>query len=233
MAGLLTAMEKLVRLVARCRILEALYSKSSINSTAAPGSTGPTSTIQQGAPELMEAAVINLQKSLMSVYAGIMRCLVQSYDLYSKKSISRAMRALFDPGQTANMSSTLARLEIDLSTEVEVCENLRRSVVDENILEKQERLVKLLKRFDFLEPWSKTVDERVTRILGHLESRQHLELLDWISDVPYGKYHDEISGARAGGTCDWLLSHERYREWASSDTVPLLWVQGIREHSST
>ncbi len=34
---------------------------------------------------------------------------------------------------------------------------------------------------------------------------ERLQILEWISSIPYGKYHDTVKEARTSDICEWLL----------------------------
>ncbi|KAH8698504.1 ankyrin repeat-containing domain protein [Talaromyces proteolyticus] len=62
--------------------------------------------------------------------------------------------------------------------------------------------------------------------LERVEAKEQLEILEWISRVPYGKHHNVVKEARTASTCDWLLDHERFHEWENSNVSVVLWLQG-------
>ncbi|RYP57916.1 hypothetical protein DL770_010551 [Monosporascus sp. CRB-9-2] len=55
---------------------------------------------------------------------------------------------------------------------------------------------------------------------------ERLKILEWISPIPYGKHHNTVKEARTSGTCEWLLQHERFREWEDTTSSVILWLQG-------
>ncbi|RYP07284.1 hypothetical protein DL764_002599 [Monosporascus ibericus] len=55
---------------------------------------------------------------------------------------------------------------------------------------------------------------------------ERLKILEWISPIPYGKHHSTVKKARTSGTCEWLLQHERFREWEDTTSSVILWLQG-------
>ncbi|RYP31190.1 hypothetical protein DL766_004498 [Monosporascus sp. MC13-8B] len=55
---------------------------------------------------------------------------------------------------------------------------------------------------------------------------ERLKILKWISPIPYGKHHNTVKEARTSGTCEWLLQHERFREWEDTASSVILWLQG-------
>lgn len=42
-------------------------------------------------------------------------------------------------------------------------------------------------------------------------------------------HHRTVKEARTDGTCEWLLQHEKFREWENSNSSAVLWLQGSRK----
>ena len=61
-----------------------------------------------------------------------------------------------------------------------------------------------------------------------LDDKERLEILDWISPIPYRKHHETIQEARTQDTCEWLLRREEFRKWNNSISSVVLWLQGSR-----
>ncbi|PGH16010.1 hypothetical protein AJ79_01990 [Helicocarpus griseus UAMH5409] len=52
-------------------------------------------------------------------------------------------------------------------------------------------------------------------------------ILSWVSDAPYLDNHLIARTGRTEDTGGWLLEHESYRSWKSSDKSMILWLHGI------
>ncbi|KAK3369442.1 hypothetical protein B0T24DRAFT_632595 [Lasiosphaeria ovina] len=71
----------------------------------------------------------------------------------------------------------------------------------------------------------KYAKRRVEEIVERIDAREQLEILDWISKMPYGSNHITVKEARTQDTCDWLLQCEEFGEWSNGSSV-ILWLQG-------
>jgi ankyrin repeat domain-containing protein 50 len=69
----------------------------------------------------------------------------------------------------------------------------------------------------------------VAALYDKLNETERLEILAWVSDIPYKSNHYTASRGRTGGTGEWLLIHERYREWRESSASMILWLHGSRK----
>ncbi|KAI0452862.1 hypothetical protein F5B21DRAFT_505938 [Xylaria acuta] len=63
-------------------------------------------------------------------------------------------------------------------------------------------------------------------VLDRMDSKDQNEMLDWISSVPHGRYHNRVKDARTSDTCEWLLRHNRFLEWEDASSSMILWLQG-------
>jgi hypothetical protein len=66
--------------------------------------------------------------------------------------------------------------------------------------------------------------KRLEDCFTHLEERESLWLLDWMSKVLYMMHHGSIREKRTPKTCDWLLQHPKYGEWQTSPEPSVAWL---------
>jgi ankyrin repeat domain-containing protein 50 len=74
------------------------------------------------------------------------------------------------------------------------------------------------------------VDEGVCALLECVDGKERLEVLEWISALPYNKYHNTVKEARTPHTYEWLMEHKRFREWENTGSSVMLWLQGSRKY---
>jgi hypothetical protein len=117
----------------------------------------------------------------------------------------------------------LERLEQELATASGKCEDTAHA--------HQEVIFK-----DYLQEAQKSLN-RITRHMEHVfqwvNDQERRDLLEWVSDIQYGRHHDEIEERREPGTGDWLVQDERFREWMVSPSSSTLWLQGSRESAQS
>ena len=79
-----------------------------------------------------------------------------------------------------------------------------------------------------------SLNEPIKRLLDHssistqllLES-QRLQLLHWLSPVPFSSHHKRHSESRIPGSGQWLLDHNRYRNWRNTSSSSIFLLHGI------
>lgn len=58
---------------------------------------------------------------------------------------------------------------------------------------------------------------------------ERLEIIRWISTVPYREHHENIRQDRLPGSGAWLLKSPNHVEWRASSYSSILWLHGIRK----
>ncbi|QKX62010.1 uncharacterized protein TRUGW13939_09166 [Talaromyces rugulosus] len=196
MCALLASVEKIVRIVNRGQVYELVYTS-------------------ENTPKL---AFENLQSVLVELYGACMELLANSSKLFTKNTAERTVRSILHPGDTADIFSKLVQLETKLSHEVQVCESGRSAATDADY--------NLIIRNIIISCFLTRLDERVCTLLEKVNEKEQLEILEWISPIPYKKHHDTVKEARTSDTCEWLLQNKRFREWEDTSSSVILWLQG-------
>jgi hypothetical protein len=163
-----------------------------------------------------EQALRNLHAALVELYAAILRLVVLALRLFPKNTAIRAMHALANPSQVSDLLAKLQCLEEQVEREASNCDRMRNQEADTRTRELLESLRTPILR----------TDERVCSLLENVDEKERLEILDWFSRVLYGKNHDTVRGQRTKDTCEWLLTHNRYREWQGESSSMILWLHG-------
>lgn len=154
----------------------------------------------------------------MELYACVLELLAKSTNLSSNTAV-QFCRAVFDPKKPSEMLSELQSLEQDLATASQKCEitaHARQEAEFKEYLQEAEDCLHIISR-------------NMEQVLQWASEQQRRDLLQWISTIQYGRHHDEIEERRRPDTGDWLIKHEKFREWIDSPSSSVLWLQGSRE----
>ncbi|KAJ6179439.1 hypothetical protein N7519_009900 [Penicillium mononematosum] len=159
--------------------------------------------------------VDKLHDAIVALYGCVLELLVTSSDLSSNTAV-QFCQAIFDTTRSCDMLLELEKLEQELATAAGKCEDTARA--------HQEVIFK-----DYLQEAQKSLN-RITRHMEHVfqwvNDQERRDLLEWVSDIQYGRHHDEIEERREPGTGDWLVQDGRFREWMDSPLSSTLWLQG-------
>ncbi len=79
-----------------------------------------------------------------------------------------------------------------------------------------------------------SLNEPIKRLVDHssiptqvLHESQHLQLLHWLSPVPFSSHHKRHSDTRIPGSGQWLLDHDRYLNWRNTSSSSIFLLHGI------
>lgn len=162
----------------------------------------------------------NLQSALLMLYGACLELLANSSELFAKSTAQRTGNAILHAGETVELVTNLDKMGDRLKLEVQACQSESSAVV-------AAALTDLLRGLDA--PLLR-IDQGVSTLLERIDSNEQVELLKWISSVPYRDHHNTVKEARTSDTCEWLLRHERFREWEDTSSSVVFWLQGSRKY---
>lgn len=156
----------------------------------------------------------NLESGLLKIYSTALELLADSGTLLSKNTARRTLEAIVHRGDAAGALAEIDQQEDDLLRDVQACESRRSAEADNRMIGMLETLNKPIAR----------IDEGIDSILERVDDR--IDILEWISPIPFGKNHDNVKETRTPGTGEWLLQHRDYRDWEGKNSSVLFWLQG-------
>ncbi|KAJ5497544.1 hypothetical protein N7463_009531 [Penicillium fimorum] len=157
----------------------------------------------------------NLQSSLTTIYTASLDLLAESENLFSENTATRTLQALLHPGKVSGSISAISEHEDDLLRDVSACEVRRSANADDSMIEMLNAINAPMKR----------VDESIQHLLQNMDEEKRIEMLEWISSIPFGKNHNNVKEKRTPGTGEWLLQHEDFTTWEQSNSS-IFWLQG-------
>lgn len=212
MGTLLAGVEKITLLIGRCKIYEALYLKK-----------------MQFERDEWESAVQNLMSALVALYATMLCFLARAIRTYNQSVLGQTLGAMLDPREGIGFLEKCLILENEVEREVGNCDRIHNHRVQAGSGDQIQKLRKFLD--DLREPILR-IDSRVDDMCEKIKSSERRSILEWISTTPYAENHYFACQGRTRGTGEWLLGHERYREWRESSASMILWLHGDREYRS-
>ena len=85
-----------------------------------------------------------------------------------------------------------------------------------------------------------SLNEPIKRLVDHsststkiLEESQHLQLLQWLSPVPFSSHHKRHFESRIPCSGQWLLKHDQYLHWSNTSSSSILLLHGIMGSGKT
>ena len=199
---MLIAIEKLLSIISRCKIIEVLY---------------------------LDQANGNLESALVEIYSHILKFLATARRLKGKGHARMALHGLLNPEEAENFVKDCESMERRVDSEARNCESLHTREANAESAKRVDILHSLLLSLD--QPLAR-LDSRVGLMFKRLEESKQSEILQWISPIPYEDSHRTASRGRTEGTGRWLLNHRQFCQWRSTNSSSILWLHGFRKSGS-
>lgn len=86
---------------------------------------------------------------------------------------------------------------------------------------------KLSRLLDDLQRPIDRMESRLREWQDNLQADKRIEILNWLSTIPYRKHHIEAHKKILQGTGGWFLDDDRMLQWRRSSLSSILWLHGI------
>ena len=71
------------------------------------------------------------------------------------------------------------------------------------------------------------IEERLQSHEDGLQAAERIQILAWMSPIPYMQHHIQAKREVLQGTGQWLLDDDRLLRWQYSESSSILWLHGI------
>ena len=146
-----------------------------------------------------------LCNALVKVYAKILEFLAKAVKFFGDSTATRLLKAPFrsvdEDGKEEILSRESEVLKLAALVDAERLANIETQV---------------LRLADLSIASQKAVQEQ-----------EYLDVLRWLSQVPYSRHHEFHRETRVAGTGQWLIQHPYVRSWTSASSCSMLLLHGI------
>jgi hypothetical protein len=200
---------KVASIVYRCRVLERLYIENW--------------HLDDSCKNNDLDSVSRLQGAIVKLYTHILVILASYHRHFDHRRPTRAIIVTFNPYRAKSFLHVLETLEEEVLKHADICQSGIQLEVNDVIRCKMDELVARLADFEY--PICR-IEEGVERLLDDRETNRWRDILEWISDINVGTWHDDIVRRRTRGTCNWLLEHDEFKHWKQSKSSGVFWLCG-------
>ena len=207
MEVLLAEMEKVTQIISRCKLYEVMYLDS----------------VQvEETEDTVQPAFVNLEAALVKLYTVILEVFAHACNTFGQSGIKRGLRSTVNPGLCSDLANQLSSLDAAVINCAHICENVH----GRNCHKNARQILKILRD---LEQPIHYIDLGVRLLLKSVGTSRRIQILQWISSIPYEDNHNTACEGHTSGTGEWLLEHDIYNDWRASKENAILWLHGIRE----
>ncbi|SCV34434.1 related to vegetatible incompatibility protein HET-E-1 [Fusarium fujikuroi] len=177
------------------RVLEMVYTKESMH-------IGTT----QDETRLSQQCLDNLHKELIKLYSELLCALQYCYVISNQHKAKRKATALFNSSEVTNIHKDLEVQHKKVLKCGEDCHKFLSHTLSRKSLE-------LLQK---IQPTLTELGYRVQELLVRIDESERRKTLEDISAILFRAHHEEVSGKRTAGTCEWILKKEKFIQWEES-----------------
>ncbi|RKL00716.1 hypothetical protein BFJ68_g12582 [Fusarium oxysporum] len=179
------------------RVLEMVYTQESMH-------IGGT----QNEVKLSQQGLDNLREELIKLYSALLSALKYCYFISSQHKVKRKATAIFNSSELVSIHEDLEAQHKKVIDRGEDC----RKILSHTLSRKSLDLLRSI------QPSLTEIGDRVRELLVRIDESERRETLKSISSILYRAHHEEVSGKRTVGTCEWILKKEKFIRWEESDS---------------
>lgn len=136
-------------------------------------------------------------------------------------SLAKVWRSFTDlNNKLKNYLKNIDEQEVEARKDTSLCDaecQKRGEEVDQNL---KSMLINLEKPINRME-------KQLKEIQDGLQVKERIEILGWLSPIPYEQHHTQAHTGVLSGTGGWLLNDDRLLDWRKSSTSAIIWLNGI------
>ncbi|KAJ0139210.1 hypothetical protein HZ326_17855 [Fusarium oxysporum f. sp. albedinis] len=179
------------------RVLEMVYTQESMH-------IGGT----QDEAKLSQQGLDNLREELIKLYSALLSTLKYCNLISSQHKVKRKATAIFNSSELVSIHQDLEAQHKKVIDRGEDC----RKILSHTLSRKSLDLLRSI------QPSLTEIGDRVRESLVRIDESERCETLKSISAILYQAHHEEVSGKRTAGTCEWILKKEKFIRWEESDS---------------
>ena len=71
------------------------------------------------------------------------------------------------------------------------------------------------------------IESNMQDLQDGLSDAKRIEIINWLSPLPYEQYHNQTRRDVMAGTGSWFLNDDRLLEWRGASSSSIIWLRGI------
>lgn len=165
-----------------------------------------------------------LANTLVKTYGKLLGFLAEARGYYGEHTITRFVKAIFNEGGVDEMISAVDSERPDIERNARLID---KQDSDENTLLMSKGQQDLAQS---LESWKvplESIATDVSEISDTFRASKRIDILKWISPIPFASHHDRARDGRLTETGQWLLNDSAFRQWDNTAMPPVFWLHGI------
>ncbi|KAI5853280.1 hypothetical protein DFP73DRAFT_535869 [Morchella snyderi] len=164
-----------------------------------------------------------LRKSIVKFYASILRFLVYGKSYLSKSTANRVQESF--SSELTPLTENMRKLLVDVKSKVGVVHMQWEERRHDGLSEEMSHIRQAISALE--RPLGNTeLRNTVEKLYDHVQVNRRLDILKWLSDVPFREHHTFNSQRRQEDTGQWLLRNESFLQWRDLEESSIFWMRG-------
>jgi hypothetical protein len=175
-------------------------------------------------------ARVNFESSVVALYTLIFQFLAKAIKIYNKQSASRTLQALWKLEEVDKFENECHICATNVEYEAQNCSRSLSKDHEHAIATSFKHFQNQLSELTGFKNNIQKISQEVSKIWTCLSEREKVEILQWVSTIPYEDNHTTAKQGRVENTGLWILNRREYKKWINEDRSVILWLHGIRKY---
>ena len=157
-----------------------------------------------------------LRKSLVALYAHILRFVASAVNTRRQSRASRMVHAIWNADIIQGFERTFEQLCGRVETDASACDRLlMQALVETNV-----------QSLRGLHDIQDSLEQLTNKASSALRKQEHQHILDWASSIPFEEHFRLAESKALSGTGEWLFQDVNFVKWQNSSSSEILWLHG-------
>lgn len=174
---------------------------------------------------------VKLKASIVEFYATVLSFLVRVRDFFAMSTAARALQGVFDWNHKFQSGiEAMHRQEVDVVRYTELVDGERQKALGKRLsqltLGEQQRFDSLSNALQILKRPIDRMDAHLQTLQDGIDIEQRVEILQWVSKMPYMQHHYQTRKDILPRSGAWFLNDKQLYLWYHSSSSSIMWLHG-------
>lgn len=147
-------------------------------------------------------------------------------------SIVRALRSITDfENKYQGYLDSISKKEQDLNSHTALLDSEYSQSIEQDLaalsIEEKDNHQHLKSVLSGLQKPIDRIEKNLQDLQDDLSEAKRIQILHWLSPLPYEQYHNQARRDVMAGTGDWFLNNDQLLAWLVTSSSSIMWLRGI------
>ncbi|KAK4692274.1 hypothetical protein P7C71_g4894, partial [Lecanoromycetidae sp. Uapishka_2] len=176
-------------------------------------------------------AAQSLQNALVRLYTTILLYLSKAKEFFEHNPAKRLLKAVIvSQEEFETLSKQMESKEAEVDRYAGLVDAEHRNSITKGLgnlsIDQENKYSEVLAVLSAIDGPVSRMGNQLVSVDDHLEEKERVEILSWLSSQPYMEHHEQIFKHVLSGSGAWLLQDPMYTKWHKNSASSLLWLHG-------